>query len=227
MMDSVFERGAYYLMAAPTVKSTPDPRVRRTRAERRVQIAEATLQLVGEFGVPGTTTARIAEAVGISGPALYKHFSNRSEILEAAMDLLQQRVFSWLDSSTNPDAIERLRELGTGHVSTIAADYEGVIAPLFEFVAATPRSHLSEQMGKRQRAALQRFIDIVDQGKMQGTIREEVDSKVVAWSLMGLSWMENFAILEGLDEFITEGTSARMLDWVLGEIAAPPPEAGN
>jgi hypothetical protein len=44
---------------------------------------------------------------------------------------------------------------------------------------------------------------------------------------MGLSWIENFAILEGLDEFITEGTSARMLDWVLGEIAAPPPEAGN
>ena len=94
--------------------------------------------------------SRIAEAVGISGPALYKHFAGRTEILEAALDLLQQRVKSWLDSSDHPDAIERLRQLGTRHVSTVVTDYEGVVAPLFEFVAASPRSHLKEQMGRRR-----------------------------------------------------------------------------
>jgi AcrR family transcriptional regulator len=168
--------------------------------------------------------ARIAEAVGTSVPALYKHFANRSEIFEAAMDLLFERISLWLDSSTNPNTIERLRELGTRHAAIMGANYEGVIAPLFEFVAASPRSDLSEQMGKRQRAALRKFQEIVEEGKEHGAIRKETDSEAVAWSLIGLGWVENAAILQGLEEFVTEGISARMLDSLLRAIAVPPAE---
>jgi len=65
----------------------------------------------------------------------------------------------------------------------------------------------------------------VERGKEQGTIRGEVDSKVVAWSLMGVSWIENFAILEGLEEFVTDGTSATMLGWILSEISTSASDA--
>jgi AcrR family transcriptional regulator len=193
--------------------------MRKTRAERRAEIADAALRIVGEYGVEGATMARIADAVGISGPALYKHYSGRAEILEAAMDLLLVRVVSWLDSSKNPNALERLRELGMRHASTIATDYEGVVAPLFEFAAAGPRSHLSGQLARRQRAALQRFVAIIEEGQRQGTIRRGIDVPVVAWSLMGLTWIENLAVLEGMEEFVTEGVSARTLDRILNDIA--------
>jgi AcrR family transcriptional regulator len=201
--------------------SVTEKRQRKRRDERRLEIADAVLRVVGAHGVEGATMARVADVVGISGPALYKHFSNRSEMLEAAMDLLLARVVAWLDSSTNPNALERLRELGTRHSSTLAADYEGVIAPLFEFAASGPRSHLSEQMARRQRAALQKFVDIVVEGQKQGTIRQDADALLVAWSLMGLTWIENVALLEGMDEFVTDGTSAKMLDWILREISVP------
>ena len=194
-------------------------RMRKTREERRLEIADAALRIVGEYGVQGATMGRIAEAIGISAPALYKHFDGRTEILEAAMDLLQTRVTSWLDSSESPDALERLRQLGTRHISTIAADYEGVVAPLFEFVAASPRSDLKEQMGRRQRETLQRFINILEDGQRQGSVRDDIDTLVVAWSLMGLTWMENVAMLEGVDEFITDGISARMLQGILKDIS--------
>jgi hypothetical protein len=36
---------------------------------------------------------------------------------------------------------------------------------------------------------------------------------------MGLTWIENEALLEGIDEFITDGTSAKTLDWILREIS--------
>jgi AcrR family transcriptional regulator len=193
--------------------------MRKTREERRLEIADAALRIVGEYGVQGATMSRIAEAVGISAPALYKHFGGRTEILEAAMDLLQTRVTSWLDSSASPHAIERLRQLGTRHASTITADYEGVVAPLFEFVAASPRSDLKEQMGRRQRETLQKFINILEDGQRQGSVRNDIDTLVVAWSLMGLTWMENVAMLEGVDEFITDGISARMLEGVLKDIS--------
>jgi AcrR family transcriptional regulator len=194
--------------------------MRKTREERRTEIAAAALGIVGEYGVQGATMARIADVVGISGPALYKHFSGRAEILEAAMDLLLVRVVSWLDSSKNPNALERLRELGHGHANTIAADYEGIVAPLFEFAAAGPRSHLSGQLARRQRAALGRFVAIVEEGQAQGTIRPDIDVQVTAWSLMGLTWIENLAALEGMEEFVTDGVSSRMLERILSEIAA-------
>lgn len=196
-------------------------RMRKSREERRTEIAAAALGIVGEYGVQGATMARIADAVGISGPALYKHFTGRDEILEAAMDLLLVRVFSWLDSSKNPDALARLRELGTRHASMAAADYEGVVAPLFEFAAAGPRSHLTGQLAQRQRTTLNRFVSIIEEGRAQGTIRQDVDVQVTAWSLMGLSWIENLATLEGMDEFVGDGISSRMLDKILDDIAAP------
>jgi AcrR family transcriptional regulator len=194
--------------------------MRKNREERRSEIAEAALKIVGEYGVAGATMAHIAEEVGISGPALYKHFTGRTEILEAAMDLLLVRVVSWLDSSKNPDALERLRELGAQHASTVAADYEGVVAPLFEFAAAGPRSHLSGQLAQRQRAALRRFVAIIEEGQAQGSIRPDIDVQVTAWSLMGLTWIENLAALEGMDEFVGDGVSGRILDKILTEIAA-------
>lgn len=193
--------------------------MRKSREERRAEIAAAALKIVGEYGVQGATVSRIAEAVGISGPALYKHFGGRTEIFEAALDLLQQRVTSWLDSSNHPDALERLRELTAGHATTAAADYEGVVAPLFEFVAASPRSQLKEQMGRRQRETLRRFIEILEEGQRQGSIRSDIDKLAVAWSLLGVTWMENVAMLEGVDEFISDGVSARMVDGILKGIA--------
>ena len=44
--------------------------------------------------------------------------------------------------------------------------------------------------------------------------------QVTAWSLMGLTWIENLAALEGMDEFVGDGVSGRMLDKILTEIAA-------
>jgi AcrR family transcriptional regulator len=187
-----------------------------------VEIAAAALKIVGEYGVEGLTMARVAGAVGISGPALYKHFSGRGEILEAAMDVLLERVVSWLDSSKNPNALERLRELVSRHSSTIAQDYEGVVAPLFEFAAAGPRFHLSGGLAQRQRAALKRFVDIIEEGQAQGVIQPDIDVQVTAWSLMGLTWIENLARLEGMEEFVGDGVSKRILERILSEIAAPP-----
>ena len=77
-------------------------------------------------------------------------------------------------------------------------------------------------MGGNQLVTLQRFIDIVEDGKRQGTIREDADAKVVGWSIMGLGWTKDFALLEGLDEFITDGTADTILESILDRIRVVP-----
>ena len=194
---------------------------RWTQKERRAQVAAVTLEIIAHEGVRAATLVRIAEAAGIATPSLYNHFSGRKEILEAAADLLLERVLAWLDSSSNPNMLERLRELGGSvHESRIVPDHEWVIMPLFELAVAARAEGLTELMGKNQLIVLQRFIEIVEEGQRQGSIREDADPRAVGWSLMGLGWTKDFALLEGLDEFIDDGTADRILDGILGGIAA-------
>src|SRR3972149_10022218 len=96
---------------------------RWTAADRRQQLATVTLQVIAEHGVRGATVRRIAEAAGVSRPALYNHFSGRKELLEAALDLLLDRMLAWIDSASNPNMLERLRDIaGALHDSHITGD---------------------------------------------------------------------------------------------------------
>jgi len=57
---------------------------------RREQIAEATLAIVVRQGIGAVTVRRVAEAVGISAAALYRHYKNKAEILKAVMEEHQE-----------------------------------------------------------------------------------------------------------------------------------------
>ena len=204
---------------------TPARRGRWTQKERRSQVAAVTLEIIAHEGVRAATLARIAEAAGIATPSLYNHFAGRTQILEAASDLLLERVLAWLDSSSNPDMLERLRELGGAvHESRIVPSNEWVIMPLFELAVAARSEGLTDRMKKNQLVVLQRFVGIVEEGKKQGTIRTDVDARVVGWSMMGLGWTKDFALLEGLDQFISEGTADQILENVLDRIAVQKPQ---
>lgn len=102
----------------------------------------------------------------------------------AALVQLGQPIFSWLDSSTGNGALERLRQLDARHISTVAHDYEGEAALLLQFVAASPKSDLKEQLGRRQRETFQEFIDILEDGQRQGSIRHDLTRSL----LHGISW---------------------------------------
>jgi TetR/AcrR family tetracycline transcriptional repressor len=59
------------------------------RLERQM-VVTAALQLLNEVGLEGLTTRRLAEALGVQGPALYWHFKNKQELIDQmALTLLQ------------------------------------------------------------------------------------------------------------------------------------------
>jgi AcrR family transcriptional regulator/uncharacterized protein (DUF2249 family) len=58
---------------------------RRPGSERRVEIVEATLELLGRLPLSAVSTRAIAAEVGISQPALFRHFRTREAILVAVV----------------------------------------------------------------------------------------------------------------------------------------------
>src|SRR5215475_10677409 len=60
------------------------------RLERQM-VVRAALDLLNEVGLDGLTTRRLAEALGVQGPALYWHFKSKQELIdEMARALLDQ-----------------------------------------------------------------------------------------------------------------------------------------
>jgi AcrR family transcriptional regulator len=198
----------------------PTGRQRYTRAERREQIADVTLQLMARYGLQGATVHRIADELGMAPQSLYAHFESRDEMLVSAIDPLIDMTSEWFRSSDEPDVLRRLQLLGETHMSFLAGKLDGFVIPAYEFITAPRDTGLPEAFGKRQREQLEKIARIIDEGKAQGSIREDVDSLRAAWRLIVFAWAEDIAEMMGIHEFIGEGISGEILDVLLRDLAA-------
>lgn len=64
----------------------------RQKAERTDLLLTEAARLFARGGFRGVSLEEIASAVGISGPALYRHFSNKQAILVAVLEDVSQRL---------------------------------------------------------------------------------------------------------------------------------------
>ena len=97
--------------------SAPSAEGRATRKKRRPyrrdQILQIAVTLFHERGYHATGMDDIGEAAGITGPAIYRHFKNKEEIVTAAItegtDQILNKVHEIVEDSSSPqETLERL-----------------------------------------------------------------------------------------------------------------------
>jgi AcrR family transcriptional regulator len=208
--------------ARPRRRANKARRFRRSGPDRRAQIADATLRLMARHGLQGTTVSRIAEEVGMEAPSLYAHFPSRHDMVLAAVDLMCERVVRHLTLPSEPNMLDRLRTIGETHSAAISEELDGFVLPTFEVLTAPRDSGLSELAGQRQLERLETLAGFVEEGKRQGTIRQDMDSRMAAYEMMLLFWAEDVTQLMGIDEFVSGGISRRILELFLRDMAASP-----
>ncbi len=181
---------------------------------------EAVLRVVAENGVPNTAVARVAEEAGVAEGTLYFHFKNRTGLLLAALDSIFGDMLGLVDVPDATNELERLREAGRKHSRIMATERGGFAYAWVEFIAAPAEMGLRDAVAETQRRAFRVLRDIADEGKAQGSIREDVDSSQLAWEWLMFAWAENIACLMGLSEFFEEDRSRPLFDLII-EQAAP------
>lgn len=80
---------------------------------RKEEIRQAALQLAFEVGPTQVTTGMIAAKLGLSQPAIYKHFPSKSDILAEIARHLGERIAQNVNQSkaSNVDPVARLKSL--------------------------------------------------------------------------------------------------------------------
>ena len=76
-------------------------------------LIDAALDLFHKFGYRNTSTTDVGAAAGISGPAVYRHFANKEDLLTAVLDVTAQLMETSAAEATalSPDdALEFLLE---------------------------------------------------------------------------------------------------------------------
>jgi AcrR family transcriptional regulator len=197
--------------------------VRKSRSERREEIIDATLELLGQYGLEGTTVSRITAAVGLTRGALYRHFESRAALIEEANTVAGERAVGWVETSNEPDILLRLKELGTRHEAWAKDNLATVVRPFFLELASAQQPGGAGQMRLTRFKSLDALVDLAEEGKRQGTIRPDVRSQDVAWAMHTFAWVEDIALLVGAEQFIADGTFARNLKRILDSFSPDHP----
>ncbi|MGD9883980.1 TetR/AcrR family transcriptional regulator [Reyranella sp.] len=88
-------------------------RIRKSAEARRLEILQATLRLAGEVGPDRLTTETVAREVGLTQPAVFRHFATKQDLWDAVADYIGKTMEAgWADSAGRSGAPEhRLRSL--------------------------------------------------------------------------------------------------------------------
>src|SRR6056297_1149063 len=90
--------------------------------ERQQEIIETALDLINEKGIQGLTIKNLSKKLGISEPAIYRHFENKIQILIALLDLLKNNTWVIFESELNSDepALRKVEKLFERHFTSFA-----------------------------------------------------------------------------------------------------------
>ena len=154
---------------------------------RQEEIILAALTLVANQGVKSMTIERIARIVGIVPSAIYRHFNNKSEILEAVLGMIGERMKKNAIevNQENDDSLEAIRKLLMRQVQLVM-EFSAIPQIMFSEEVYRENQELKAKLQKMIQGLLKGLTAIVERGQRQGRIRTDMESRRIAIMFLGL-----------------------------------------
>lgn len=162
-------------------------RIRKSAEERKSELVEAALRLADKVGPDRLTTDRIAQAVGVTQAAIFRHFPRKQDLWQAVAarigEKFQQR---WMAADKEvPEPLSHLRELVRGQLRLVQS------TPAIQSILFSRELHVenqalrvvfSELMGQFH-ARVERLVEACQR---EGSLRADIEAKDVAYLIIGL-----------------------------------------
>ncbi len=165
---------------------TAPVRKRLSSDERQREIIAAVLELARLHGPDAITTQAIADHIGVTQGAIFRHFPNKEAIWLA--------VFAWVDdalavildeaSGTSATPVRQLERIFLAHTAFIAR-YPGVPRILFHDLQTPGRSPVRKAVRAMVMGYRQRLTEVLARGKADGTLCATLDEAKAAGLFIG------------------------------------------
>lgn len=96
-------------------------RIRKTAQNRKTEIEQTALMLAFKLGPSQVTTGMIANELGLTQPAIYRHYPKKDDIWAAIATQLSDKIKRNIAEATDPNIspLERLRKLVLEHLKLV------------------------------------------------------------------------------------------------------------
>lgn len=183
----------YYLIALKMPNHTPidnteKPRKRRMGAEeRQEEIVQVAIDLAAKSGAESVTTQDMADAMGLTQGAIFRHFPTKDDIWLAAINWVRRRLMSVVEAaaarSENP--LEALEGIFLAHISFIAK-HPAIPRLVFSDYLLRRDSRLKQLIQEIITGYESRIAGLLGQAKAAGLARLDLDEGSAATLFIGM-----------------------------------------
>ena len=208
----------------------PRRRERLPAAERRQEIVRAVLALARERGPDAITTQAIAERIGLTQGALFRHFPDKETIWVAVFAWVRAALVRVVDEAVDEAAspLANLERVFRAHVGLVAAN-PGLPRVLFHELQSTGDSPVRVAVREMVAEYRKRLGRLIDAAKDTGEVSRDLDTALATVLFIGaVQGLVIRAALTGRDARLSNSAPAmfRLLaDGYCGD--APARDAGT
>lgn len=154
--------------------------------QRRAATVEAAIALAGKQNPSDVTTAAIAQVMGVTQPALFRHFPTKDAIWTGVMEWVAERLLANVDRATASTAspLAALEATFMGHVEFVAR-HPGVPRVLLAELQRAENTPAKRAVHGLLRRYGERIRALIEQGKERGEVAAVTDATVAASLFIG------------------------------------------
>jgi len=160
---------------------------------RREQIVNAARKLVIKHGSENVTVRRIADEVGFSEAAIYRHFKSKKDILHLLIESIEKNLIEDLGSRNNPK-YSRLENLLVNHLSSVEKR-RGISFQVIAEIISLGDKRLNKRVYQAIESYLEKLKELLTDEIKAGKLRKDIDIEAASVLI--------FSILQGLSNIWT------------------------
>lgn len=156
------------------------------QTERQKEIIITAIELISKKGIQGLTIKNLSKEIGITEPAIYRHFDSKIQIMTTILDTLKQNNNLLFKKKLNSEerAIENIEQFFRIHFRNFV-DTPSLTSIVF-----------SEEIFCNESLLIKKIVELVEQnhgillaiirkGQENGEIRSDIDANSLVIMIMG------------------------------------------
>ena len=155
-------------------------------SKRQLEIIEASLAIIDQGGIQSLTIKNISKKVGISEPAIYRHFDSKTDILLTILDffIVNNNRIIQQDLMENDDVKVVITKLFDKFTKTFL-EYPALTSIIFSEEIFRNDPVFREKSNLILNGSFEMITKLVEKGKATKQIKKELDAASLATMIMG------------------------------------------
>ena len=155
-------------------------------SDRRLEIIDLSIEIIAKQGIQGLTIKNIAKKIGISEPAIYRHFDSKTQILLTMLDnFIEMASFMGEAMKMNDDSAGDKIEFMFSKIVDIFIETPSYISVIFSEEIFKNEGVLKEKIVNILAMNEQTIEYIIKTGQERGEVRTDIEYRNLAIIVMG------------------------------------------